>query len=1001
MRQFYLILFSLLVPALYLGAQSILPEKVSVKLLEKVGEEADAFHSVHIVLADRVNLAEMDALLTAQRASASVRAEAVIEALKTKAHETQGDLLDRLQNSPLALPGSVKSYWIANAVFARAKKEMIAELSRRPDVAWIGLNGKLELTHFEETPLSPPPMAPNGREPGLSVIKAPAMWAMGYTGYGRTAFTNDTGIDPSHPALATRYRGLYVPAEHTWFELDPGTLEQSNNSTPYDCGLHGTHVNGTILGLDRMRNDTIGAAFNAHWIGSAILCGIGTEDNVGAFQWALDPDGDPASTDDMPDVINNSWYDPNLDTLDCFSVYVPVLEALEAAGVAVVFSAGNAGPDVMTITPPHNINVNEVNSFTVGALNGNNANLPIANFSSRGPSHCGGTGSLLIKPEVSAPGVSVRSCIPGGYTFLNGTSMAAPHVSGAILLLKEAFPNATGKELKLAIYHTCTDLGEPGEDNTFGMGVINVLAAFDYMVAQGHVPVSPFVANDVLLVEARFPLFSCEMEIRPFLTVENAGTDTLYTFDVHYEAGQSANTWQWAGALAPRQRASFTLPALMGQPGEQLVKLLLENPNGTADERPLNNRFQKKIHVSERERFHAKTEGAPGVVCEGSSALLRHGYNGPGTAIVKWYDAPFDGNELGEGPVFVTPSLDQPAVFYADAIYNVPIGPKNTTIGNTGLDETQGLGLTLQVHAPVTLKSMKIFTDVVGGRAFALLNNKGETVHQRVLPVSSVGEFKINLDWHLQPGEYTLIKTLGKPVYHNTTGAAYPYSVPDILDITGTNDGAGPNGVWYYFYDLLLEYDEPCGRTPVVVETKPGGPAPIAAFIPEPDSVDLAHNVPVLFTNTSGSEATTWTWNFGDGNASDLEHPEHTYSQAGSYVVSLVAADQEGCTDHALATVLVTESSVSAIPSGPVFQDHIAVWPNPVREAVSVHLKLTAAKPVVLCLNDLAGRPLRTATSAALQDDVLRLDTTGLPGGVYFLWVKAGEGTSVWKVVKM
>ena len=235
-----------------------------------------------------------------------------------------------------------------------------------------------------------------------------------------------------------------------------------------------------MIGLDRNTNDTIGVAFNANWIGSPILCGIGTEDNVAAFQWALDPDGNPNTIDDMPDVINNSWHDSSLDTTDCVSIYVPILDALEAAGIAVVFSAGNEGPDAETITQPHNINTNLVNTFTVAALDGNTPSLTVADFSSRGPSHCGGTGSLLIKPEVAAPGVSVRSSILNGeYGTKSGTSMAAPHVAGAILLLKEAFPTLTGSELKLALYYTCTDLGDPGEDNTYGMGIIDVFEAIN------------------------------------------------------------------------------------------------------------------------------------------------------------------------------------------------------------------------------------------------------------------------------------------------------------------------------------------------------------------------------------------------------------------------------------------------------------------------------------------------------------------------------------------
>jgi subtilisin family serine protease len=76
-----------------------------------------------------------------------------------------------------------------------------------------------------------------------------------------------------------------------------------------------------------------------------------------------------------------------------------------------------------------------------------------------------------IKPEVSAPGVSVCSASGhDGYAMLSGTSMACPHVSGVLLLLKEAFPYLGAYELKYAIYKTASDLGDPGEDNIYGNG---------------------------------------------------------------------------------------------------------------------------------------------------------------------------------------------------------------------------------------------------------------------------------------------------------------------------------------------------------------------------------------------------------------------------------------------------------------------------------------------------------------------------------------------------
>ncbi|MCB0640492.1 MAG: S8 family serine peptidase, partial [Phaeodactylibacter sp.] len=426
--------------------------------------------------------------------SQAQRVKDLLPRLKAKAAATQAPILAMLEEAGTAVePGSVRSFWITNILFAKVQKSVLVELSNRPDVQLLDWNAPLDLVEsVDEGPA--PPVEPNGTEPGLEAINAPALWAMGYTGYGTVNFVNDTGVDPNHPALKPQYRGLYRGDDESWFQF------QGVNNGPYDCVDHGTHVAGIMQGLNRATHDTTGVAFNSQWIGGAILCGIGTSDNIAAFQWALDPDNDENTVDDMPDVLNNSWRDSSLDD-DCTSVYVNVLNALEAAGIAVVFSAGNAGPGVQTITPPHNINTDLVNVFCVGSLDANSASLSIANSSSRGPSNCGGDSSLLIKPEVSAPGVSVRSCLPGGsYGNKSGTSMAAPHAAGAILLLKEAFPDLLGYEIKEALYFTCTDLGIPGEDNTFGMGIINVEAAFNYLVDAGHLPVDPQVENDVQLV---------------------------------------------------------------------------------------------------------------------------------------------------------------------------------------------------------------------------------------------------------------------------------------------------------------------------------------------------------------------------------------------------------------------------------------------------------------------------------------------------------------------
>jgi subtilisin family serine protease len=155
-----------------------------------------------------------------------------------------------------------------------------------------------------------------------------------------------------------------------------------------------------------------------------------------------------------------------------------VIDAFEAIGGAVVFSAGNSGPGTSTITPPKNRISSPVNIWSTGSVNGNSPSFPISNSSSRGPSDCDGT---TIKPEAVAPGVSVRSAVPAGYGFKSGTSMASPHVAGVIALLMEAFPAATGTEIKLALIATATDLGVSGEDNTYGHGLIDAGAAHVFL----------------------------------------------------------------------------------------------------------------------------------------------------------------------------------------------------------------------------------------------------------------------------------------------------------------------------------------------------------------------------------------------------------------------------------------------------------------------------------------------------------------------------------------
>lgn len=183
-------------------SQDIQREKVAADLLNAVETVPGDLHSIHVVLTDQVDLTALDARLTAQRATASQRSATVITALREKAAQTQGELLAVLESLPGIRRGSVQAYWIANAILVEADASAVAALSRRSDVGWVGLNRPAVPVAAEKSS-APLPLSPNGREPGLGVIHAPALWAKGYSGYGRRIFIPDTGVDPHHPALGS------------------------------------------------------------------------------------------------------------------------------------------------------------------------------------------------------------------------------------------------------------------------------------------------------------------------------------------------------------------------------------------------------------------------------------------------------------------------------------------------------------------------------------------------------------------------------------------------------------------------------------------------------------------------------------------------------------------------------------------------------------------------------------------------------------------------------
>ncbi len=470
--------------------------------------------------------------------------------LKATAASSQGPIL-RLLGKEKAL---AQPYYVINMVRSFGNLDLMRKVAAHPSVAYIAADSPVSVPDYREEVESPL----RGFEDltwGLSKIQADSVWALGYTGQGAVIGGQDTGYEWDHPALAGTYRGNtggQVDHNYNWHDaihqLNPINGDTTNNPLNNPCGLdspvpcddnnHGTHTMGTMAGLDSALQ--IGVAPDARWIGCRNMeRGWGTPSTyIECFEWFLAPtdlNNENPDPDKAPHVIANSWSCPQGEGCNPsnFALMEMVVNNLKNAGVVVVVSAGNSGSGCSSVSTPAAI---FESSFTIGATRENDT---IANFSSRGPVLVDGSGRM--KPDLSAPGVNVRSSIPGGgYANFSGTSMAGPHVAGAVALIISARPELAGEvdEIEdllkntariIAASDTCG--GVPGTEvpnNTYGWGRIDVFEAVKLALDQSSTTTNIRVQSCLVLPNP----------FNDYLQVTWPGIDGMGTFQLYDLSGR-------------------------------------------------------------------------------------------------------------------------------------------------------------------------------------------------------------------------------------------------------------------------------------------------------------------------------------------------------------------------------------------------------------------------------------------------------------------------------
>ena len=406
-------------------------------------------------------------------------------AISLKAAQLRAQAAQKSAQVFLANNSKVKNYEsleIANTIRVVGKQEILQGLAKLPSVVSITPNRMAQMIVPAKTSQAVGGSSRSATinpkeeiEANLRAIRVDKVWKeQNITGAGVTVGLIDQGVDYQHPALRSHFRG---------FDAKTGRFTLAGNYIDFvgsgKTDNHGTHVAGIMVGSETRKtgNETIevnriGVAPGAKFIAArAFRDGVGGSNAniIKACQWMLAPGGDSSKA---PRIINQSWSDGS-------SKADPWLEevskTIREAGILNVFSAGNngavkAGPG--SIDNPGSM----PGVLSVGAVNNTGK---LADFSRRGPSQWENAG---IKPDLVAPGVQIRSALPEGkYASWDGTSGAAPHVSGLAALVLQANPQLSVNDLE-AILKSNTRNGTDGEypqspNYGYGYGVIDAYDA--------------------------------------------------------------------------------------------------------------------------------------------------------------------------------------------------------------------------------------------------------------------------------------------------------------------------------------------------------------------------------------------------------------------------------------------------------------------------------------------------------------------------------------------
>lgn len=365
-----------------------------------------------------------------------------------------------------------------------------------------------------------------------------------------------------------------------------------------------------------------------------------------------------------------------------------------------------------------------------------------------------------------------------------------------------------------------------------------------------------------------------------------------------------------------------------------------------------------------------------GEACINNPVTMSGTVNGSG--YIQWQDN--NGNVVAAGPTYTTPPLAANTSYQAYNIISFPaqnVGPVNANFGTGNYHGTTFTG-TVEFTASdaLTILSAWVDADGAGNRDLFLFDDQGNTVQQITVNIPD-GQSRINLGFQVPgPGDYSVGGT-GVDLYRNNTGASYPYTLANVMTITGSP--AGPD-FYYYLYDLEVQKDSCISD-----------PSPVNATVVDANFTYVA-NLGILNFTDASSGATSWSWDFGDGNSDSQQNPTHTYTQNGTYTVTLSINGGTCIYSQTIDVVVVGIEEDLEDPTS------VSILPNPTNGAATLYISQAVKKTIDVQVVSIDGRVLMETQIGKGQSQTT-IDISDLPNAMYYVRLQSGDRTLVKKLV--